>query len=188
MIYIANIYKIFHTLFRATMNYEHLLTELQKASMFDLYRLNIAIKNELENPIRIKQIQDMVKVSQQLSYYDQKTNKLRPAILLQKNPKYALALDLEDKKQWNIHYFLLNLQNVDTRIYKPDKKLDKNSLSVGDNVRFIHQDSSITGKITRLNFKTVTLIDTHNRRWRVGYSQLQSFIDVEQIYDVNLIE
>ena len=49
------------------MNYEHLLTELQKASMFDLYRLNIAIKNELENPIRIKQIQEMVKVNQQLS-------------------------------------------------------------------------------------------------------------------------
>ena len=90
-------------------------------------------------------------------------------------------MDLEDKQQWNIHYFFLNLQNVDTRIYKPDKKLDKNSLSVGDNVRFIHKDISITGKITRLNFKTVTLVDTHNRRWRVGYSNLQSFIDAEQI-------
>ena len=35
------------------MNYTDLLTELNKASLFDLFRLNVAIDRELENPHRL---------------------------------------------------------------------------------------------------------------------------------------
>ena len=35
------------------MDYTHLLNELNKATAFDLYRLHVAIGNELENPRRI---------------------------------------------------------------------------------------------------------------------------------------
>ena len=166
-------------------NYSRIINELHQASIFDLYRLSVAIRNEMEQPKRIKEIQRSLKVGQYISYYDRVNNKLHKARLLGKNPKYAVILDLEDNSQWKIPYFFLNLQDVDIQIQQDEgKQLDKNALAVGDIVKFTYDDQNHIGKIIRLNFKTVTLIATNGRQWRVSYSLLTKVVDVQQKFDV----
>ena len=38
------------------MNYTNILQELEEASLFDLYRLSVAIEDELNNPQRIAKV------------------------------------------------------------------------------------------------------------------------------------
>ena len=45
------------------MNYSKILDELNSASLFELYRLEQAIRHSLEDPVRIKNIKDSLKVS-----------------------------------------------------------------------------------------------------------------------------
>jgi hypothetical protein len=166
-------------------NYSRIINELHQASIFDLYRLSVAIRNEMEQPKRTKEIQGSLKIGQFISYYDRVNNRLRNAQLLGKNPKYAVILDLEDHTQWKIPYFFLNLQDVDIQIQQDEgKQLDKNVLAVGDLVGFTHENKKIIGRIIRLNFKTVTLVATDGRQWRVTYSLLTRIVDINQKFDV----
>lgn len=162
------------------MDYSQIINEFKQASVFDLYRMSVAIKNEMESHHRIAEIQRMLVVGQDISYFDRTNNTLRPAKLLQKNQKYAVVLDLQTNTNWKIPYYLLNLQNVDTKIQTPHNKLDKNSLSVGDTAGFDYEGRKIIGKIVRLNFKTATLMTNDNKQWRVAYPLLFSVMDVDQ--------
>jgi hypothetical protein len=100
--------------------------------------------------------------------------------VIQKNPKYVVIQNDSDGKHWNIPYYLLNLQNVNTDIHSSSKeKLSKNTLKISDGVGFNKDGKLIAGKIIRLNFKTVTLLTPANQRWRVSYNVLFRYIDAD---------
>ena len=89
-------------------------------------------------------------------------------------------LDEAEKHIWKIPYCLLNLGNVNTDIHSNrHEKLSKNNLKIGDCVGFNKDGVQISGMITRLNYKTVSLITANHKRWRVGYSCLYKIIDAE---------
>ena len=64
------------------MDYTTILQELNKASLFDLHRLQSAIYQELINPKRIDEIKSQLKIGQPISYFDPQTNGLIDAVIL----------------------------------------------------------------------------------------------------------
>lgn len=162
------------------MEYTEVFNQIRKASLFDLYRLNVCIRNEMENPERIKQLRKTFKEGDTITYFDQKTNRLIPATVIQKNLKYVQVRHVGDQVIWNIPYYLLNLDQVDVDIHADkNEKLSKNHLKVGDLVGFNHDGQSIFGVIIRLNQKTITLMTPSHKRWRVYYQSLFRVIDSE---------
>ena len=100
------------------MDYTYLINELNKASAFDLYRLYAAIGKELRNPNRINVIKQALILGMELSYFDFVENRLIKARLLEVKQKNALVLQHESNKQFFIPYSVINLDSIDTEIYK----------------------------------------------------------------------
>jgi exopolyphosphatase/pppGpp-phosphohydrolase len=164
------------------MNYTEVINSIKKASLFDLYRLNVAIHHEMENPERIAQIRNAFREGDLVSYFDAKNNKLEQARVLQKNLKYVVVENVRDHRRWNIQYFLLNLAKVDVDIHAGhNAKLSRNTLKVGDFVGFNKDGATIVGVIVRINHKTVSFITNGNCRWRVAYAHLFRIIDADII-------
>ena len=57
------------------MNYSKILEELNNASLFELYRLKQAIRRSLEDPVRIRNIKESLKVGQDIEYFDAEENR-----------------------------------------------------------------------------------------------------------------
>lgn len=72
------------------MNYSKILDELNNASLFDLYRLEQAIRRSLEDPVRIKNIKDALKVGQDIEYFDTEENRLIEASIIELKRTRAL--------------------------------------------------------------------------------------------------
>jgi hypothetical protein len=160
------------------MNYTETLNAIKNASLFDLYRLSVAIHNEMESPARIKEVKRAFKEGDIIFYFSAINNKLIQAKVIQKNLKYVLVENIEDHKRWQVEYCSLNLAQVDTSInMKPQERLSKNTLKVGDIVGFNSDGVIVTGAIVRMNSKTVTLVTRDNKQWRVSYDLLFRVID-----------
>ena len=162
------------------MNYTEVMNALKTASLFDLYRIGVAIRHEMENPARINSVRQAFKVGDTVSYFDETGNTLRSAIVIEKNIKYVSVLDEQEQRVFKMPYSFLNLNNVSTDIHVATKeRLSKNNLKVGDCVGFNKDGEQVTGIVTRLNHKTVSLVTANHRRWRAGYACLYKIIDAE---------
>ena len=58
------------------MDYSRSIEELKQASLFDLYRLQVAISHQLENPQRVQEIKSQLKPDQHITYFDTAENRL----------------------------------------------------------------------------------------------------------------
>lgn len=163
------------------MDYTHLLSELNKASAFDLYRLHVAIGKELENSKRISSIKQALRIGMELTYFYYTENRLVKGKLLEMRQKNAVMLNHENNKRFIIPYYMLNIAGADVEIYETKKteSLTANMLKVGDYVGFNKDDESIIGVIRRINYKTVTVETNAGRQWRVSYSFLYRVHDGE---------
>jgi len=175
------------------MNYTDVMNALKTASLFDLFRLGIAISHELENPDRIKAARLAFKVGDTVSFFDEKENGLRSGVVIEKNIKYVCLRDEKDPYRiWKVPYCFLNLGNVNTDIHcQHREKLSKNHLKIGDCVGFNKDGRQISGVVTRLNYKTVSLITADGHRWRAGYGCLYKIIDADlakRVAELNLID
>lgn len=164
------------------MDYTHLLNELNKATSFDLYRLHVAIGNELESPKRILSIKQKLRIGMELSYFYHVENRLVKAKLLEMRQKNVVVLDHEKNKRFVIPYYMLNVDGIDVDIYesKNTETLTANTLKVGDCVGFNKDGENIVGIIRRINHKTVTLETKSGHQWRVAYSFLYRIHDAEK--------
>lgn len=164
------------------MDYSKILEELNKASSFDLYRLKVAINQQLENPQRLSEIKKCLKPGQKISYFDDTENRLIEAQVLKIMRTRLLVQNLYDQEKWEIPLFYVNLDEVNTDIINQSKEgPDKSQLKVGDMVGFQDkQNNDMNGKIIRLNQKTATIITSTNTKWRVAYEYLHLIYDVEQ--------
>ena len=162
------------------MNFTEIMNNIKNASLFEIFRLGMAIHHELENPDRIKATRLSFKVGDNLSFFDEDSNGLRNAEVLEKNNKYVAMIDRSEKRIWKVPYCFLNIDNVDTEIHQqPNEKLTKNNLKVSDSVGFNNDGVQTSGVIIRLNHKTVTLVTANHHQWRVSYGQLYKIIDAE---------
>lgn len=164
------------------MDYSTILEELNKASTFDLYRLRVAIVQQLESPQRLAEIKRCLKPGQKISYFDERENRLIEAEVLKIMKTRVLVQHLHDQAKWRIPLYYVNLDGVETDIVNSSKKgLDKTQLKVGDMVGFLDKEQNdLHGEIIRLNQKTATIITSTKGRWRVAYEYLYLIYDIEQ--------
>ena len=78
------------------MDYSHLLEELNTASLFDLYRLSVAIDHQLDNPQRIKDVKSRLKPDMEITFFDNVKNRLVPATVIRLDRTYVLVHSQED--------------------------------------------------------------------------------------------
>lgn len=164
------------------MDYSKILEELKQASSFDLYRLSVAIDQQLENPQRIEEIRRNLKPGQTVSYFDRTENRLIKAEVIKLKRTRLLVENIHNKERWNIPFHWINLDGVDTDIVSTSGiGLEKSQLKVGDKVGFRDkQNKDVYGEIIRLNQKTATIVTNTNAKWRVAYDYLYLVIEGEQ--------
>ncbi|MCP4410310.1 MAG: hypothetical protein GY807_21700 [Gammaproteobacteria bacterium] len=80
------------------MNYSKILEELNNASLFELYRLEQAIRRSLEDPIRIRKIKDLQKVGQDIEYFEAEENRLIEAAIIELKRTRVLVKNRHDRK------------------------------------------------------------------------------------------
>lgn len=160
------------------MNFTAILEVLGQASLFQLYRLNVAIGNQLDDPTRIAAVKRALRVGQTLRWFDSTENRLVEAKLLRMNRTRAEVQNVGDGKRWTIQFYLIDLEGQDVTIAARKRKaLDRNSLRVGDRVGFKDRDGQERfGLVVKLNPKSASVqVDT--MRWRVSYGLLVPVID-----------
>jgi hypothetical protein len=170
------------------MNYSKILEELNNASLFELYRLEQAIRRNLEDPVRIRKIKNSLKVGQDIEYFDAEENRLVEASIVELKKTRALVKNRHDGALWNIPFYHINLDHADISISGSTGKLDRNTLKVGDKVAFKdRKGNELFGEVIKLNQKTAgVLIGT--TRWKVSYCLLSLIIEGKLGSETNAIE
>ena len=163
------------------MDFTEVMKLLKNASPYDLYRIKVAIQNEMEKPEHIRKMRECFAVGDQVSYFDSETNALIHSLVLEKNLKNAVLKNLSDNKVWNVPYYMINLTGKESDIHVNHKERPtKNNFRVGDCVGFNNDGQQYVGTIIKLNHKTASLITRENKRWRVSYGLLFKVLDGEQ--------
>jgi hypothetical protein len=121
-----------------------------------------------------------LKVGQSVQFFDWRANKLKRGQVLEMRRKDVLVLDMDDTLRWVLSYAAINLDGADVQIREQKQQgLGRNEVALGDVVGFLDRDQQQrTGKIIRLNDKTVTL-QCGPTQWRVAYSFLHRVVDVD---------
>ncbi len=161
------------------MNYSETIASLTQASAFDLYRMRAAIDRVLVQPGWMAAVQSRLHIGQVIDYFDPQANRSERGQLLELRRKQALVLDLTTQKRWLISYAAINLDGADVEIREqPKEGLGRNSVSVGDTVGFLDRSQQQrSGRIIRLNDKTVTLLCNNQEEWRVYYGLLHRVVE-----------
>ena len=167
------------------MDFTEAMLLLKNASPYDLFRIKVAINNEIEKPEHIKSIRQCFTVGDQMTYFDEQSNSLVSAIILDKMVKNVRVRNLHDQKIWILPYYMLNIEKKESDIHINHKeKPTKNNFKIGDCVCFNNDGAQCTGTITKLNHKTASLVTNDYKRWRVGYGILCKVLDGETAYQV----
>jgi len=161
------------------MNFSDIIKALNQASAFELYRMRAAIDRVLDESHWLRAVQVRLRVGQSVQYFDPQANALKRGQVLEMRRKQLVVLDLGDARRWIISYAAINLDGSDVRIRENKHQgLGRNEVAIGEVVGFVDRDQrQRTGKVIRLNDKTVTL-HCGSGQWRVAYSLLHRVVDV----------
>ena len=80
------------------MDYASLLDALGKASLFDLWRLNAAIRRVLDDPNKNQAIRAHLRVGQSIRYFEATENREIPGTVVEIKRSRALVQNDQDKK------------------------------------------------------------------------------------------
>jgi len=162
------------------MDYAEILEQLEKASLFDVYRLHAAMGMMMEDPLRLAQVRERLVPGQEVSYFHWQENRLIRAKILELKRTRVFVLDQETGARYSIPMYWINTEGSDlpeTR-HSNTKGIPRNELRVGDQVGFRDRNNMTRcGQVTRLNPKTATLLVDGRSKWRVGYGLLFDMID-----------
>lgn len=160
------------------MNFSDVINTLNQASAFELYRMRAAIDRVLDEPHWLQAVQARLRVGQSVQYFDPQANALKRGQVLEMRRKQLVVLDLGDARRWIISYAAINLDGSDVQIRENKHQgLGRNEVAIGEVVGFVDRDQrQRTGKVIRLNDKTVTL-HCDNGQWRVAYVFLHRVVD-----------
>ena len=141
------------------MNYTEVMDALGRASLFELYRLNAAISNQLDDPKRLRAVKQALRVGQTVRWFDHVENRLQDARLLRINRTRAEIENLGDGKRWSIPFYQIDLDGEDVTIAtQKHQAVDLNRLSVGDRVAFKDREGlERFGQVVKLNAKTASV-------------------------------
>ena len=77
------------------MDYELIVSALQKASAFDLYRLQSAIGHLLDDPLCLNAIKRQLRTGMEITYFEPQENRLIPAQVLEIRRTRVAIQDLQ---------------------------------------------------------------------------------------------
>ncbi len=99
------------------MDFNLILSELNQASTFELFRLKAAIDNFLDDPARLAAIKRALHPGMEISYFDQRENRLIPARLQKIHKTRAEVEDLGSGKCWTIPLYMINVEAQTPRLH-----------------------------------------------------------------------
>jgi len=173
------------------MDYSRFMSELDTVSLFDLYRLDVAIRKEMENPRRIEAVRSVIGKGDTITYFEGSENRLIQAEVIEVRRTRVLVRNKQDLKCWSIPFYMINVEQVATEIaYSAvSKGMRKNEIRIGDQVGFRSKtNQNLYGTVVRLNPRTVTVSVAPNAQWRVPYSMLYPIIEGEKAGEHRFIE
>ncbi|HCZ17215.1 MAG TPA: hypothetical protein DHV85_22145 [Candidatus Accumulibacter sp.] len=164
------------------MNFSDVLKALNQASAFELFRMRAAINRVLDQPQWVDAVRGRLRVGQVVEYFDSQANAACQARIIELRRKQALVLDIATQTRWLISYASINLDGADVQIREQVRRgLGRNEVAVGEVLGFLDREQrERSGKVVRLNDKTVTLL-CGGLRWRVPYALLHRVVDARAI-------
>jgi hypothetical protein len=153
---------------------------LEEASLFELYRLQTAIGLRLDDPKKIHEIKRRLRPGQKVTYFSDDENRLIVAEVIEIRRTRLSVRDLHDGKKWNLPFYYINIDDVDTelRATSPKEGIPKSHLKIGDQVGFRDRENNrVVGQVIRLNQKTASILVNGTGKWRVAYALLYPVID-----------
>lgn len=162
------------------MNHAELLKEMEAASLFDVYRLQVALGDMLEHPVRLARLREQLTPGQEVTYFDAYDNRHRKVRILELKRTRVSVLDLESGSRYTIPMYWINVENAEVALGSraASRGIDRSDLRVGDKVGFRDRNNATrTGEVIRRNSKTATLLVDGRSQWRVSYGLLFDIID-----------
>ena len=152
--------------------------ELQNLDPYELYRLSIWIRNEINQPQVIYKISNAFKIGDQVPWFNSRINSEIQGIVESKG-RNNVSIRLSNGESWQVAYYAVNTKNLAPILPANEyAKLTKNDFKVGEEVEFINEGQHFSGSIIKLNFKTATIkINEQPGTWRVSYCLLTKLID-----------
>ncbi len=164
------------------------INKLQELSTHELYRLSRWIDNEINSPQRIHEIRNNFKIGDRLQWFDAKSNTYEHGMVISKRHTQVI-LQASDSVVWKIPYYVLNPENINTKLPTNNAKLTKNDFSIGEAVEFDYDGAPHNGTIIKLNYKTATIrVSAYDGLWRIPYHCLSKLIDSKANYIVGELE
>jgi hypothetical protein len=159
------------------------LSKLEKASLFELWRLRTVIDKHMEDPYRLMQVRAKLRLGQKVSYFAPEENREIEGIITKIGQSRAAIKHKHDQKHWNIPFYMLNIDCIPTDIKTNRQKVDRLTLKVGDKIGFIdhrNNNKELYGIVIKLNPKTAGIKLNSGELWRVGYGGLFYVLDGEE--------
>lgn len=161
-------------------DFQQLVQQCAQLSAFELFRLSAALEVMLDDPQRIQRIKPLVRVGDQIEYFDADKNRCVPAVVRDCRRTRVGVTNLDDGRHWSIMYSSINVDGLDVAPPASDgAKLTRAELAIGDAIGFRdRQGVEHAGVVRKLNPKTVR-IDCDGTSWRVGYGLLFRILDAD---------
>ena len=163
------------------MNVQTIFQQLESASDFELYRLNIAINKLLEDPERINTLRKKLVVGMQLDYFKTEENKAVSCEIIEIKRTRVSVREIETGERWLLPFYCLNLDNITTTLVANNKRgLSKAELHIGSRVGFVdsRNNQEYFGEVIKLNPKRAVIM-VNNEKWQVPYQILLSVVNSE---------
>ena len=162
------------------MDYSEIITVLDKACAFDLYRLRTALDHMIDDPRRIIEVKSALRLGQTIQYFEANRNRVFEAVVEQVKQTRVVVRDTVEGRRWDIPLCAINIRHSDVRIEDPQRQgLTKVQVQVGDLVGFMDRSNiERAGTVVRLNQKTVT-VESEEGSWRVSYLLLYKVVEVQ---------
>ena len=162
------------------MDYTELIKELERASLFDVYRLQAALGDMLEDPVRLADLRERLTPGQEVTYFDARENRQVRAKILTLKRTRVLVQELESGSRFTLPLYWINTENQEPALGSrgAGRGIARSELRVGDRVGFRDRNNvTRIGEVIRRNPKSATLLVDGRSQWRVSYSLLFDIID-----------
>lgn len=173
------------------MNLEAIRPEIEKASLYELWRLQSFIYKQLDDPIKQQKVRSLLKHGQNVAYFSREENRDIAAQVLEIHRSKVSVRNCHDQKIWLIPFYMLNIDASKVDLGGGKHRLDRNTLQVGNKVSFMRRDGAEAyGVVTKLNQKSASVKLACGAGWRVGYGLLSYVFEGEadKYADPRLIE
>jgi hypothetical protein len=161
-----------------------IIENLKQTSLFELFKIKHVINKILDDPIKLSEIRNTLRLNQQIRYFDTSLNSEITAVIEKINKNTIFARNTHDGKLWTIPFYMLNVTGVEHNLNDQNNKVDRFNLKVGDAVGFLNHrnNEELYGIVVKLNQKTATVKLSTGEQWLVYYQSLFYVVNSNNVF------